>query len=134
MPDDILLGLAVTTMAGLARLSHKELAIKIGVTQRTVSKWNQRRGGISDANLRRAARALNCSVDDLLALAADLRRWEQRGQIFSSGSKPASKQDQVAEVSPLDHFSAKELYYELGRLVARGDQVRAEIRARGFPI
>jgi transcriptional regulator with XRE-family HTH domain len=138
MLDDDLLGLAITTMASLAGMNQDELARGAKMSPSTVSNWNKGRKRPTPANLRRAAKAIGCPVDAIRYMAEEFRRQRQR-IIHAPAREPGtgasgltSKDQDIAEVSPLDDFSGDELFLELGRLVARQDRVIAEIRSRGL--
>ena len=66
----LLRGVSMVSIAELRarnnKMSQNELATKLGVSQNTISKWEQAPENAKGKNLKKVAQFFNVSVDDLL--------------------------------------------------------------------
>lgn len=55
-------------------MTQKQLAARLGVSEKTVARWEkgERKGGVSQAQLRALADALDCSTDHLLMIGLSM--------------------------------------------------------------
>ncbi|WP_053239696.1 helix-turn-helix domain-containing protein [Pleomorphomonas koreensis] len=70
-PDDVALGAAIRQRRMLLGISQEKLADQLGITFQQVQKYEKGANRVSWSRLVQVSKALNCSIPELMGLAAE---------------------------------------------------------------
>jgi transcriptional regulator with XRE-family HTH domain len=122
-----MVGLAITVLAELEGLTQRQLAVRLNVTEKTISAWKKAEQPLSETKLRKVAEALHRPVQQILQVGRFLESMQRARHPSQVGELAGS-----AGIGPpnLDHLSKDDLYLEIGRTTRDLKLLHAEVDRR----